>query len=111
MCRRKPPSNKTFHTVPRQVVALTASAQDLPPQIAHCHAIGSQRRAIHGHTISAYVVCLPDAACGSLASACTHGVGIGVPVACATGHAFRGSIPGLHVLYQRFAFVLTNADT
>src|ERR1700687_6224366 len=50
-CRRKPPSNKAFHTVPRQVVALTASAQDLPPHIAHCHAIGSQRRPIHGHTI------------------------------------------------------------
>jgi hypothetical protein len=50
-CRRKPPSNETFHTVPRQVVALTASAQDCPPQIAHGHAKGSQCRAIHGHTI------------------------------------------------------------
>ncbi len=50
-CRRKPPSNETFHTVPRQVVALTASAQNCPPQIAHCHAKGSQCRAIHGHTV------------------------------------------------------------
>ena len=54
-CRRKPPSNETFHTVPRQVVTLTASAQDRPPQIAHCHAKGSQRRTVHGHTVIAEV--------------------------------------------------------
>ena len=54
-CRRKPPRNKTFHTVPRQAVSLTSSSQDCSPEIAHCHAKGSQRRTVHGHSVVAEV--------------------------------------------------------
>src|SRR5579872_1569251 len=49
--RRKPPSNKSFHTVPRQAVALTSSSQDGPPEVPHCHAKGAQCRTVHGHSV------------------------------------------------------------
>ena len=36
---------------PRQMVALTATAQHRAPQVPHCQAKGAQRRTIHGHPV------------------------------------------------------------
>ena len=48
---REPTRNVACHATPRQVVTLAATAQDRPPEIAHCSAKGAQRRAIHRHPV------------------------------------------------------------
>jgi hypothetical protein len=50
--RRKPSRNQTAHTSPRQVVALAATAQHRPPEIAHYLAKGAQGRSVHGYRVS-----------------------------------------------------------
>jgi hypothetical protein len=49
--RRKPPRDITPHAAPRQMVTLTATAQDRAPQVSYCFAESAQRRAIHGHPV------------------------------------------------------------
>src|ERR1700722_16070761 len=50
------PSRKIApHAAPRQVVTLTATAQDRPPQITHGFAKSAQGRAVHGHPVIAEV--------------------------------------------------------
>ena len=51
LSRRKPAVNVAPHPAPSQVVTLAATAQDRPPQIAHCAAKSAQRRATHGHPV------------------------------------------------------------
>jgi len=48
------PSRKiALHAAPRQVVTLAPTAQNRPPQIAHCFAKSAQGRAVHGHPVIA----------------------------------------------------------
>jgi hypothetical protein len=50
------PSRKIApHAAPRQVVTLTATAQDRPPEITHCLAKSAQGRAVPGHPVIAEV--------------------------------------------------------
>ena len=50
------PSRKIApHAAPRQVVTLTATAQDRPPEIAHGFAKSAQSRTVHGHPVIAEV--------------------------------------------------------
>jgi hypothetical protein len=49
--RRKPPRDQAAHTVPRQMVTLTATAQDRPPEETNRVAEGAQRRAVHGYPV------------------------------------------------------------
>jgi len=49
--RRKPEGKVAPHAAPRQVVTLAATSQHRPPQIAYRPAEGTQRRAIHGHSV------------------------------------------------------------
>jgi len=58
---REPTRNVACHATPRQVVTLAATAQDHPPEIAHCSAKGAQCRAIHGHPVITEVAERPAA--------------------------------------------------
>ena len=49
--RRKPPRDKTLHAAPRQMVTLTATAQDRSPQVSHRPAESAQRRTVHGYSV------------------------------------------------------------
>jgi hypothetical protein len=51
LSRREPFRDVPLQAAPRQVVTLAATAQDRPPQIAHCLAKSGQRAAIHGHSV------------------------------------------------------------
>src|SRR5258708_27361833 len=51
--RRKPPRNIPLHAAPRQMVALTATAQHRSPQVSHRPAERAQRRSVHGHPVIA----------------------------------------------------------
>src|SRR5215831_40206 len=53
LSRRKPSRNVACHAAPRQVVTLTATAQDRPPQITHPLAKCAQRWTVHGHPVVA----------------------------------------------------------
>src|SRR2546422_696128 len=53
--RRKPPRDQTGHAVPRQVLPLTATAQNRPPKVPHGLAERAERRTIHGYTVVAGV--------------------------------------------------------